>query len=255
MIAFDTRGVRSRFQGLRCFALRCFAIAIFVSGLSAHVALGQGGPKSKKPSVTLFPGDYLRGDYLEKLRRTRSPKRSEVDDAPQLIIVQRGTTGITLSLIYYFHEGEDTLAMGQDGSLQAELYGGQKITGNVIDAHHFRLIDATKPPQIYTFVGDAERYAASVALVGRYADDRGRTYIFGRDGWATFPDQKFRFIIGIDHVLTPYDYFWVPPAPTKKEYAFKWVAGKLQIFVIHGKFPDDVLEKQPFAVLHAVSPQ
>jgi hypothetical protein len=255
MITYWGSGRKEAFHGARCFALGCFAMAIFVSGLSALVALAQGGPKSNKSSATLVPGDYLCGDYLAALRKTRSPKQSEADDGRQLITVGKDATGISLMLIYNFHEGGDTLAMGQDGSLQAKLYGDQRITGNVIDAHHFKLIGAAKPPQIYTFVGDAERYAAEVALVGRYADDRGRTYIFGKDGWATFPDQKFRFIVGIDHVLTAYDYFWVPPAPTKKEYAFRWVAGRLQIFAVHGEFPDDVLDKQPFAVLHAVSPQ
>jgi hypothetical protein len=30
---------------------------------------------------------------------------------------------------------------------------------------------------------------------------------FSQDGFASFPHQRFRFEIGIDHVLNKYDYF------------------------------------------------
>jgi hypothetical protein len=218
--------------------------------------VGQIGPQSKRQPITLVPGDYLRSDYLATLRRTRSPKQSDVSGAPQLIEVSKIGTGISFTIIFNFHEGGAVYTVAKDGSVKEQDSAGadtSNVTATVIDEHHLRFGNATNPPQIYTFVGDAEGYAAEVALVGRYADDRGREYIFGEDGWATFPDQKFRYIIGIDHVLTPFDYFWVPPAPTKKEYAFRWVEGRLQLFEIHGEFPDEVIDKRPLVVLHAVS--
>ena len=74
----------------------------------------------------------------------------------------------------------------------------------VLNRHVFQSL--TLPPgerkrDILTFVGDAIAYVAAEALVGTYTDDRGRSYVFGNDGWVVFPDRKFRYAVGVYHVL------------------------------------------------------
>jgi hypothetical protein len=92
-----------------------------------------------------------------------------------------------------------------------------------------------------------------MVLAGRYVDDRGRNYLFGKDGWAIFPDRKFKYEVGIDHVLSGYDYFMDETARPIRTFEFKKVEGRLQIFEIRGEFPDEVVDKRPFVVLRAVS--
>ena len=240
-------------RGIRRYALLCFVIAGFAGGLNAQAAIGQAGAHSKRQLVEPVPGDYLRNEYLQLLRKTRSPLCAGAAATPQLIMVMKSTTGISIGGIYNFHEGGLEIPMAKDGAARGKLDELSEVTVTAVDQHHLKLASAANPPQIYTYVGKAENYVAAVVLVGKYADDGGRSYIFEKDGWAIFPGRRFKYEIGIDHVLTSFDYFWIPPAPTKKEYAFKWAAGKLQLFETHGEPPWGVVDKQPFLVLHPVS--
>ncbi len=257
MIGFGPRSEwpQSCFEVRRC-AIQCFVFVSCVAGLSMQVAVGQAAPQSKRLPATLVSGEYLRSDYLATLRKTLSPMQSDVVNTPQLIKVDRIETGISLSVIFNFHEGAAVFAIAKDGSVENQGSPGEDTSNvkvTVIDEHHFRFGYASYPPATYTFVGDTEQYVAAVVLVGRYADDRGRNYIFGKDGWAIFPDRKFRYYIGIDHVLTGFDYFDEEQFPPKRVYAFKRLEGRLQIFETHGEDPWLVVDKRPLAVLHAVS--
>ena len=102
------------------------------------------------------------------------------------------------------------------------------------DSHHFSLgFDKFKPAP-YVFVGDAEHYVAKEVLSGRYTDQDGRPYVFGADGWATFPDnRRFSYLIGIDHVLNNYDYFEDKTA--NKTFGFKKRGKSLEVFGTSGE--------------------
>ena len=52
----------------------------------------------------LAVGDYLRSDYVECLKKTRSPLRCEVSGEPQIVQVSKGVKG-TLISVDSFHEG------------------------------------------------------------------------------------------------------------------------------------------------------
>jgi hypothetical protein len=86
----------------------------------------------------------------------------------------------------------------------------------------------------YVFVQNADAYIAKLVLVGTYKDRHGHRYKFGEDGWAVFPDRKFKFEIGTDHVLTSFDYFLDKRQSTGRVkpsvVAFKWDRRMLQLF-------------------------
>ena len=105
------------------------------------------------------------------------------------------------------------------------------------------------------FVKDAAACVAGIILTGHYKDRRGLDYEFREDGYAVFPDRKFQFEIGMDHVLTSFDYFMQmgPNHIATSVTAFKWEGGNLQLFRTkedEGGF-DDVADPRPYLSLKA----
>jgi hypothetical protein len=92
--------------------------------------------------------------------------------------------------------------------------------------------------------------------VGTYRDRRGLSYEFGEDGWAVFPDRKFKFEIGTDHVNgTGFDYFLDKGQASSplgaSVIAFKWDRRVLQLFrTKEDKSSDDEIpDRRPYLIL------
>lgn len=96
----------------------------------------------------------------------------------------------------------------------------------MVDDHTFTFGFDEFKPVTYVFVKDATDYISRAVLVGKDQDKQGRAYEFKGDGWAIFPDRKFKFEIGTDPVFNGYDYF----KENTRTWAFKWNGSHLQIF-------------------------
>lgn len=221
-----------------------FAVATALFGLSA----------AAKP-VLPRDGDYLSTAYIAALERMKSHKKAADMGAPQAITVSRDKLKLNLQLHVNWHEG-DSAVFDLDKST-AQTVGSEcfKKTFLPIDATHFNYQE-NKTASSYQFVGNALSYITEKLLVGNYVDDRGRTYIFGRDGKAQFPGRTFRYELYPDIVFDDDEFTDLDATKPEqlKNYGFAWRAGRL--FIYNANCSDEhyaagclVDKKHPLAML------
>jgi hypothetical protein len=157
--------------------------------------------------------------------------------------------------IFNFHEGGNTFAILPDGSVPpVDSSTMPTLVVSVLDDGSFRLGLESFKSTTYVFVQEARRYVARNVLTGEYKDRRGLRYEFREDGWAIFPDRKFKFEIGMDHVLTGFDYFMEidQHGLALSTSAFHWKDGKLQVFrtkAVDGV--DEIIDRRPQLLLQS----
>jgi hypothetical protein len=224
--------------------MKVWLLIVAICGIASS-GVAQSTTKPKELAV----GDYLRVDYVHELRQRASPLMAAVADTPQLVQVRKDENHLLFVTIFNFHEGGAEFVLHSDGSVAVGLNAGfevSNVTLRVSDLHHFSLgFDKLKPAP-YVFVGDAEHYVAKEVLSGRYTDQAGRPYVFGADGWAMFPDRRFKYLIGIDHVLNSFDYFEDKTA--NKTFGFRKRGKSLEVFGTSGEMSQNV-EKEPLLSL------
>lgn len=119
-----------------------------------------------------------------------------------------------------FHEGDTLFRPSEDGMFKADdqgAFNSMNFRLGVRGPESFSLLKGNME-LAFRFVGDAERWVTQAVLTGRYKDAQGRLYVFGPGGEASFPgNRKFKYALGMDHVLNPYDYIY--SADLKKTWA------------------------------------
>jgi hypothetical protein len=213
--------------------------------------------QSRRKNLTLLEGEYLSTTYIDELKATRSPLKAGSADRIDLIVVRRTDSGFQLDTVFNFHEGGDEFVIDSNGLVSPIGAGGTEVanlTATVLDDHTFQLGYASFKPANYVFVKNAGEYVSKAALVGRYKDRHGRGYEFTEDGWAVFPDRKFRFEVGLDHVFgRDFDYFDEKGDKNLKTWAFKWNHDTLEVFSTHeieGNEEIAVADGRPIVSLH-----
>lgn len=185
-------------------------------------------PSQSPRFAQLSEGDYLSSAYIDTLKSTRSALEAGKTGQMNLIVVHREGMKFLLEPIFNFHEGGTEFAIDEGGSVSSvesdEYTRNPSVT--VVDDHTFTFGFGEFKPVTYVFVKNATDYVSRTVLVGKYHDKQGRAYEFKKDGWAVFPDRKFKFEIGTDHVLDAFDYF----IENRKMWAFKRDGSQLQIF-------------------------
>lgn len=206
-------------------------------------------------SIRLLPGEYLCNDYIEKLDETMSPLQSHIKEYNiEAFIVGKDRGDISLMPIYNFHDGGAKLILKKDNLIIPDgSYGIRNPKIKIINSKEFIISSDDFSPKLYKYVANSERYVANKILVGEYIDNKGLKYIFNRNGIANFPDRKFEYEIGLDHIFVHCDYFRdnssKEPLPI---YAFTIKNGFLTIFTTSGK--DAVLsaDKQSLLILKKI---
>ncbi len=221
------------------------------------------GNKPAQTSVTLREGDYLSSAYIDKVKKTRSPLLAGSEYGPHQITVNRHGNLLNLEPIYNFHEGGAPFVFHPDGSITINEPDSAYVSNlaiSVLSQDSFRLGFDDRAAHAsfkndYVFVQNADAYIAKIVLVGTYKDRHGLSYEFGEDGWAVFPDRKFKFEIGTDHVLTDFDFFMdegqAGVALHSSVVAFKWDGRTLQLFRTkedENGF-DEILDRRPYLSL------
>ena len=98
-----------------------------------------------------------------------------------------------------------------------------------------------------------EVYINRVTLVGTYKDDLGKTYTFGENENANWPDKTFKYEVYPDAIWSAYDYFVNDNNKNPIYYCYEWKNENLYIYNGHSEgqgkiFKDDlivVLKKTP----------
>jgi hypothetical protein len=181
--------------------------------------------------IQIRKGEFLREDYIHSLCETLSPLRAtRPDDAPQMIIVDRDGRGLTFMPIHNFHEGDNLFRLAADRHLrQAKDEGGSDL-GELLHGASTQEFHLKVGQQVlrFRYVGDAERWVSTAVLAGTYRDADGRSFVFGEDGIAEFPEgPRFKYSLGIDHILNSYDY--IDNEGTNQSWAVDLSATKLEL--------------------------
>ncbi len=221
---------------------------------------GQTPPASL---IKLREGDYLTDGYIADLRKTRSPLSAGSHHRLDLVIVKKDGNNFNLAPIFNFHEGGETFVLHPDASVTTtdpDPAYFSNLTVSVKNEDSFQLgfeagKDSFKSAN-FVFVKDAVTYVAKAILAGSYKDDHGLRYEFRDDGLAIFPNRRFKFEIGVDHVGTQFDYFMEmkPNGTASSVTAFKWTAGTLQLFRTkedENGF-DEITDRRPYKSLQPI---
>ncbi len=228
-------------------AERFFVIAtLFTMGANAGAA-----------AVLPRDGDYLSTAYLAALEKTRSHLKAWDTGAPQAITVSRDKRGLVLSLTINWHEGNSTVFDLNNPAVVIQQDDGGHQALIPIDANHFRFRD-DEGTKAYQYIGNEQRYLIGKLLAGTYRDAHGKTYMFGTDGKAQFPDRTFRYEVYTDMVFERIDQFVDRDASKPnawKTYGFEWKGQTLYLYNLDcpDTSPSCTPEKaKPLAVLHSV---
>jgi hypothetical protein len=224
--------------------------------LSGCTTTNRGvSPESSQLSVRLSEGEYLSSAYIDALKSTRSPLEAGKTGELNRISVQRNGKRLLLTPGYNFHEAGVEFAFQNNGSLSpaspkdAWSENTRNLSATAVDERTLRFGLGDDKPATYIFVKSATDYVSRVVLAGKYRDRQGRVYEFTQDGWAIFPDRKFRFEIGLDHVLDDFDYF----LDGTKMWAFKRKGAELQIFpTSNADGPEEISSDRPQLTLREV---
>jgi len=213
--------------------------------------------KTLQPTAVaeLSEGDYLSTNYIEQLRKTRSPYKAGDQRPISLVIVHRQGTDLLIDTSYNFHEGGEVLRVAANGQIEPSSGENVKqLTGTVLNEHSLRFGINDNPVTTYEHVGNAATYVARASLVGTYQNSRGRTYEFRNDGTAVFPDHTFRYEVGLDHVFGNFDYFDEKASVNgnSRTWAFRWEGDDLDLFATREieSGVDEISDTRPRLILH-----
>ncbi len=179
--------------------------------------------------MQLQAGDYLSNAYIDELTSTRSALAADKTGTLTSVSVTQSGSSISIIPGFNFHEAGDEFLVGHDGSLSAASpnpYNTHNLYAEAINGKTLRFGYEDIAPATFVLVKDEYAYVARIMIVGKYHDARGRIYEFTEDGRAIFPERTFKYDVGLDHVLNPYDYY----SENGKTWAFLRKGGELQIF-------------------------
>jgi hypothetical protein len=183
------------------------ALVVWVVSAANHLvpqAMASGA------SHLLEAGTYLSQDYVNVLKMSKSPYRADTEAKyTYKLVTVRYDQGKCYVTPETFHEGGLDYFLAPDNSLRpSDPSYPRPAHFKINSAKSFELGFGSEQSVRYESVGNVASYVAALALVGRYTDSAGRVYQFHSDGRAIFPDREFKYEIGLDHVLTPFDYFY-----------------------------------------------
>jgi len=174
--------------------------------LAYRIAVGYGD------SVGLVVGDYLSGDYIKTLDRTRSPLAAEAGRSVNLVVVRQEDGYAKIQPVIRFHEGGPSFRIGRSGQGVLLDAAGEDIGAYIVRALNGAELEVGfkgLPVTRFISVSDLQGFVLRKSIGGRYVDDKRQSYVFGPGGLATTPNGRFRFTVGVDHVPYRFDYIEV----------------------------------------------
>lgn len=187
--------------------LTVVALALGLASTANHLAPLAMASGTIQP---LEAGTYLSQDYVNVLKMSKSPYRADTTAKHTYkLVTVRYDQGKCYVTPETFHEGGLDYLLAPDNSLRPGDPSYPRPTHfRINSAKSFELGFGSEQSVRYESVGNVASYVAALVLVGRYTDSVGRVYQFYPDGRAIFPDREFKYEIGLDHVLTRFDYFY-----------------------------------------------
>ena len=190
-----------------------------------------------------FAGVWVNEDYIEKIKRSKSPVRSQ--HVMQSCIVIPGRTLQTTRMIAGFHEGGADVAVGKDGD-QYYLFSSRSADSiQVISPDRIKIKDHYFNKLAH---GDSTRgnwgILEEILFKGHYQLENGKTVEFTEDGKVTGLDDFTTYIAVIDYTgtETPSEVSLIQlskPDEQSEEYGYRFVQDTLYIHKTQLKFDKD----------------
>jgi len=119
---------------------------------------------------------------------------------------------------------------------------------NEIDWIFTSSYDKEGKEQRITFVRaapDIQRFVNNEVLAGTYNELNGRSFVFGENCVAQWPDTTFTYKVGLDYMFAAFSKFWRSSEEYNNIatmwYAFEWQENKLNIYPTY--FSEEVSER------------
>ena len=221
-----------------------------IVGCLLLILAGSAGAQTKNVALDDLLGDWLNRDYVEALKKTRSPLESLKMRYSAMTFTKKARWYEWMVVVNFHEAGRFNNIDGLHHSGTADNYTlefnknqyGRTIPENdrivypdgsldalawlsIIDGKEQRIQFVRVKPTM-------EAYVNQVVLAGEYTDTTGRKIVFTDNCKAIWPDETFTYVLGLDHVLTKCDYLYITEPGAKKylAYAFEWKDSKLLIY-------------------------
>ena len=215
---------------------------------------------SQALAITLIPGTYVRSDYLAAVRAARSTLAYPDSDGLQgvqviTVALNEGRTTFTYDL--NFHEADvERILQGDTTLVRADSMADSATVRVAIPAaDRFDLIAPDPLGGSFERVESLDDELRQATLAGDYVDAEGRTYVFTRNGEASFPDLNFHYTVTTDHVTGGhYDSFY--SSNDYFHWGFSWDNDTLLLYKlqIDAWGEETVLVSKPFRRLQRSMP-
>jgi len=254
-----------------------FAIAFvfltvpFFSGLAQEDSSRAGSTNIEQPSSVLVE-TWLSSDYVDVLRRTRSPKKAieSMGSYKTCIDVYRAETKLKwISQNFHEHVYEFECDLDEYSGQREIAFQSSYDTAEVV-AHGTMLSADTLlleyRDRLATWSGkyvkaspSLEVFVNNLLLAGSYLNQVGDTCVFHESGVASWRQESFRYEVYLDYVFSYPDGFWCPdvwsPFGWQPYCHFQWKKGKLYIYDTYKTIPDGeyaIPYKEPLLILTPV---
>jgi hypothetical protein len=143
----------------------------------------------------------------------------------EIVTLANDNRGLSLSVIYNFHEGSGPFRPDVDEGLSID---DSRYSLSVVDSDRF-ILSNNECSMRFRRVGDWQRWANQAVIAGTYKDAKGQAYVFRPDGTAQFPgNREFDYNVGLDMILTNYDYIY--SETSKRTWAIATMSGGVTLF-------------------------
>lgn len=247
-------------------------VLIFSSIMVVYSLKGKPETKSietlqKISSEELLPkleGIWIRKEYIKILKETKSPFQAIQGLLETQINIQKNKeNNFEINLIVNYHEGitreiKKLIPLTEN---KFEI----SLTTNYEDEKYVILVDNAENPTQLTFdyqkgkcnfikvqENDEEDFVNKIVLSGEYRDESGGTFIFEPNRTAKWPDESFKYRIGLDFVFDKYNSIWLVDENDDNLnvfYVYEWKDDKLYFYKASIPGEAVVPEDKPYVIL------
>lgn len=213
-------------------------------------------------------GIWIREEYISTLKKTKSPlKAIEGLSEVQINFGKNEDKKFELCIIYNYHEGVsreiEKLMLLTDGKFDITLttkYGSNQ------GEKYYLWVNSLENPSKMTFEyqrgkfnlikideKDEEDFVNKAVLSGKYRDQAGEIYVFEDNRIARWPNESFKYRVGLDFIFGKYNDIWLIDDKDNNldiYYTYEWKDSRL--FIYKALIPEGeavIPEEEPFVIL------
>lgn len=223
---------------------------------------------SSEEFLPKLEGIWIRKEYIKILEETKSPFQAIQGLLETQINIQKNKeNNFEINLIVNYHEGITReikkLIPLTENKFEISLttnYTGEKyviLVDNVEKSTQLTL-DYQKGKCNFIKIQEKneEDFVNKIVLAGKYQDQSGRIFIFEPNRVAKWPNETFKYRVGLDFVFDSYNNIWLVDENDNNLnvfYTYEWKDDDL--FIYKASIPGEAVipENKPFVILEKMN--